>query len=313
MYDVVGLGACGIDYTAKVAVFADKDNKVTTDNLLLNEGGVTANNLVQCTRLGMKTAWCGALGDDVPAEHLISAFSAEGLTAFPIRLGQTQVCWIIVNREGEHEIYIHPNATSQLTPEMVETHFSKVIKQAKHFHTEAAATPLVVALRGAEIAKHAHVKVFVDVDGDQAYLLRESGIGQLEDLLKLVRLADVIKLSESAGKTLFNLSKHESILKKLLETADIAVITLGKRGCVLANKKEIAYCPGYSIECTDGTGAGDAFMGGLSFAILHNLSLKETGMFANACGAFCCTHVGTRTSGTLSQVQQLINNQTEGI
>ena len=56
-FDVVGLGSCGIDYTTKVPSFADKDNKVTSGNVTLHGGGVTANNLVQAAHLGLRTAW----------------------------------------------------------------------------------------------------------------------------------------------------------------------------------------------------------------------------------------------------------------
>jgi ribokinase len=305
MFDVVGLGACGIDYTTRVRSFASEEsNKITTDNLKLNEGGVTANNLVQCARLGMKTAWCGTLGEDGLADHLLERFKEEGISAHPLRAGQTQVCWVIVNQEGEREIYVHPNATAQLTPETVEREFSGIIRKAKHFHTEAAVIPLAAAIKGAEIARQAGVKVFVDVDGDPSSL-QDGGIGTREELLRLVSLADVIKLSERAGKTFFQEWEDQDVIHKLLEHAAVAVITLGSEGCIIADKKGVERCQGYKIACEDGTGAGDAFMGGLSYALLKGLPLREAGLFANACGACCCTKVGSRGSGTFEEVRRL--------
>jgi len=50
-------------------------------------------------------------------------------------------------------------------------------------------------------------------------------------------------------------------------------------------------------------------MGGLSYALLQNWNLKDIGLFANACGAYCCTQLGARGSGFLDDVNKLKNSQ----
>src|SRR3989344_3272026 len=308
MFDVVGLGGCGIDQSTKVKNFSDKNNKVTCDNLTINEGGVTANNLIQVARLGLKTAWCGMLGEDEQGEYLIKKFGEDNIKVYVKKIDKTQFCWIIINEEGEKEIYIFPNATKLLTPEIVEENFKEIVKQSRHFHTEAAVIPLAAAIKGAEIAKEAKSKVLVDIDGSPDYLINKAKIGTKEELNRLMDLADVIKLSKSAAKNIFKEKDINKIIKKLLENTEIVAITLGKEGCYIANKDEIIKCPVYNVECVDSTGAGDAFMGGLSYGILKNMKLKEIGMFANACGAYCCTKIGTRSSGKLSDIEIFLKN-----
>jgi len=306
MIDIVGLGGCGIDQSAKVKNFSDKDNKVISDNITINEGGVTANNLIQAARLGLKTAWCGMLGEDEQGEYLIKKFGEDNIKVYVKKIDKTQFCWIIIDEQGEKQIYIFPNATKLLTPEIVEENFKEIIKQSRHFHTEAAVIPLAAAIKGAEIAKEAKSRVLVDIDGNPDYLINKAKIGTKEELNRLMDLADVIKLSKSAAKNIFKEKDINKIIKKLLENTEIVAITLGKEGCYIANKDEIIKCPVYNVECVDSTGAGDAFMGGLSYGILKNMKLKEIGMFANACGAYCCTKIGTRSSGKLDEIKDFI-------
>src|SRR3989344_7054678 len=302
MFDVVGLGGCGIDQSTKVKNFSDKNNKITCDNLIINEGGVTANNLIQVARLGLKTAWCGILGKDEQGDYLIKKFKGDNVKICAKKIDKTQVCWIIIDENGDKQLYIFPNATNLLTPKIVEEDFKDIIKQSKHFHTEAAVIPLAAAIKGAEIAKEAKSKVLVDIDGNPDHLINKAKIGTKEELMKLIELADVIKLSESAAKNIFKEKDINEIIKKLLENTEIVAVTLGKDGCYIADKDEIIKCPAYQVECLDSTGAGDSFMGGLSYGILKNMKLKEIGMFANACGAYCCTKIGTRSSGKLSDI-----------
>ncbi len=301
--DIVGLGACGIDYYTNVNQFSNKENKVTSNNLKYNEGGVTANNLVQAARLGLNVLWTGNLGAGKQSDYLIQKFKENNIEVKANRIGKTQFCWIIVNDEGEKQIYIFPNSTAELTPEIVEEQFKEEIKSAKHFHTEVAVIPLNVAIKGAEIAKEAGVKVLVDVDGDINYLLNVAKIGTKEELNKLIKLADVIKLSESAAKQISGDKEIKEIVKGF--NKEIVAVTLGSKGCIIANQDEIIEIPAVKINCVDSTGAGDAFMGGLSYAILKEYSLKEIGEFANACGAYCCQFPGTRTSGSLNEIGEL--------
>jgi len=253
----------------------------------------------------MKTAWSGCLGKDSKADHLLRKFKRSKLKAYAKRLGQTQNCWIAVDKNGERQIYVFPNSTASLNAYAVEEKFKKVIKQSKHFHTEIAVIPLNAAIRGAEIAKRAKSWVFLDVDGDIDYLVKKVGIGSMYEVERLMGLADVVKLSESAARQLSRKKDLNDIITELLKSSIIVVVTLGNKGCIIASKKERHMCPAFNVECVDSTGAGDAFMGGLSYAILKKLPLKEVGMFANACGAYCCTRRGARGSGNLDKVMKV--------
>jgi len=308
-FDIVGLGSCGADYVTAVTSFADAHTKVTCDNVSLHGGGVTANNLVQAARLGLRAAWCGALGKDDAGKHLLRTFKENHIGVFAKAVDKTQFCWIIVDQHGDRQIYVFPNAANQLTPAMVERQFKRTITQARHFHTEVAVIPLAAAIRGAEIAKKAGATVFLDVDGDIDYLTTVGKIGTRQEVMQLLRLADVVKLSEAAARQIARETSLEAAISDLLQYATIVAVTLGKDGCVIANKQETIRCPAFPVSCVDSTGAGDAFMGGLSYALLKGMPLRDAGLFANACGAYACTQAGARGMGKLTEIHALMKNR----
>jgi sugar/nucleoside kinase (ribokinase family) len=60
------------------------------------------------------------------------------------------------------------------------------------------------------------------------------------------------------------------------------------------------------VKVVDTTGAGDAFMGGLSYGLLQGWDFARVGIFANACAALCCTKVGARAMARRDEVAAFI-------
>lgn len=309
-YEVVGLGACGIDLRARTPKLPSANHKVVAEKLEISEGGVTSNNLTQTARLGLSTKWVGALGDDNWVEHLLKKFQIEKISAQPkiIKNYNTQQFWIITEPKGEWNMIGILGATKQLRVVNVKNEFAKSIAQAKHFHTEVAVTPLAAVLAGAKIASKNKVKVLIDVDDDPWYLIEKEKIGTKNEFIELLKIANVIKLSRTGAlgitkEKIFN----ENVIKKILVMGpEMVVVTLAEDGCCLATKDEIVYASGFKVKTLDTVGAGDAFMGGLSYGILQAWKLEKIGIFANACGAFKCTQFGTRASGNLKQINKFI-------
>jgi len=315
IYDVVGLGSCGIDLRVKVPKLPKPVHKVTAIEYEVSEGGVTANNLIQCSKLGLKTAWLGALGKDVWAGYLLKKFKEAGIevpSILKFSKTATQQFWILYDLKGRYNMVGIPEATRKLTPEIVKIKFGKFIESAKHFHTEVAIVQLKAVLEGMSIAKRSGAKTLLDIDGDPFYLIKEEKIGTESELFKILQLTDIVKFSETGAKGFL---KSDSLtvknIKKILEYGPkMAVVTQGESGCILANQQETKIVKSVKIgKAIDEVGAGDAFMGGLSYGLLQNWSLQQTGEFANACGAFKCMHFGTRASGELGEINKFLSKK----
>jgi sugar/nucleoside kinase (ribokinase family) len=66
----------------------------------------------------------------------------------------------------------------------------------------------------------------------------------------------------------------------------------GERGCRIFERETDFEVSGFPVTEVDPTGAGDAFCGGFTVALLDGLNLSEAGRFANAVGALAVTKLG---------------------
>src|ERR1051326_7508143 len=108
-------------------------------------------------------------------------------------------------------------------------------------------------------------------------------------------MTDVLKPCKAAARELTQESDYERIARKLLSFGPrVVAITMGSEGCLIASADEMAAQRAFWVDVVDTTGAGDAYMGGLSYAMLQEWPLDRVAAFANACAALCCTQVGAR-------------------
>jgi len=310
--EVVGIGSCGIDYFAIVPRLLGPDEKINADRLEIHAGGVTGNNLTQVARLGASAGWLGLIGDDESGRLITKAFAADGhdLSGIETVQGeQSTFTWIPVDAQGERCIYMFPNVNGRLSAEQVRSRFAAQIRSAKHFHTEASQLPLAPIREGMQIARQAGVRVLFDLDVAPSYFAR-ARLGAEKDLLAALQFVDVLKPCKAAAREITGDSDYEKIATKLLALGPkIVAVTMGAEGSLIASAGKMAHVPTFKVAVVDSTGAGDAFMGGLSYGLLQGWDLQRIGLFANACAAICCTKVGARAMGKRDEVVALISAQ----
>jgi sugar/nucleoside kinase (ribokinase family) len=309
---VVGIGSCGIDYFAIVPRLLGPDEKINADRLEIHAGGVTGNNLTQVGRLGISAAWLGLIGDDESGRLITKAFADDGLDLSGIETikgEQSTFVWIPVDSQGERCIYMFPNINGKLSAAQVRTLFTSHITQASHFHTEASQLPLPPIKQGMEIARAANVRVIFDLDVAPSYFA-QANLGSEQDLISSLQLVDVLKPCKAAAREITGETDFEKIAAKLLKLGpEVVALTMGAEGSLIATANNMVHIPPFHVAVVDSTGAGDAFMGGLSYGLLQSWDNQRVGTFANACAAICCTKVGARSMGKLGDVMALIKSQ----
>ncbi|HZR32671.1 MAG TPA: carbohydrate kinase family protein [Terriglobales bacterium] len=313
--DVIGLGSCTVDFFAIVPKLIGADEKVNATRLEVHAGGVTANNLTQVARLGAKTGWIGFIGDDENGRIITKAFEDDGmdLSGVEVRKGElSSLTWIPVDSEGERCIYMFPNITARITPKDIQSRFAKDIRDSRHFHTEASQLPLAPVLEAIRVARSAGVKTIFDLDVAPSYVVT-SGLGSEAELTGILRTIDVLKPCKAAARELTGETDYDRIAKKMLALGPkLVAITMGAEGCMVAAGDRSSHIPSFKVKVVDTTGAGDAFMGGLSYGLLQGWDHERVGQFANACAALCCTKVGARAMASLGEVNALVASRAEG-
>ncbi len=310
--DVVGIGSCGIDYFAIVPRLLGPEEKINAERMEVHAGGVTGNNLTQVARLGAKAGWLGLIGDDESGRLITRAFAEDGLDLSGIEVikgEKSTFTWIPVDAQGERCIYMFPNVNGKLSAEQVRTRFAPHITRAKHFHTEASQLPLAPVREGMRIARESEVRVIFDLDVAPSYFA-QARLGSEEDLVETLRLVDVLKPCKAAAREITGETDYEKMAAKLLALGPkIVAVTMGAEGSLIGAEGKKEHVPAFQVQVVDSTGAGDAFMGGLSFGLLQGWEYRQVGLFANACAAICCTKVGARAMGRRDEVLALIRAQ----
>ena len=72
--------------------------------------------------------------------------------------------------------------------------------------------------------------------------------------------------------------KLQKMASKLLKLGPkIVALTMGADGCLIAEGNQMVRVPPFQVQVVDSTGAGDAFIGGLSFGLLQGWDHQRVG------------------------------------
>jgi len=92
--------------------------------------------------------------------------------------------------------------------------------------------------------------------------------------------------------------------------ARCAVITMGRRGCVVVDRSGADHVPAFGVDLVDKTGTGDAFAGALAAYCAVRHDLREAVKFASAAGALVCTKFGCiEALPTKAEIIQLLQRE----
>ena len=112
-------------------------------------------------------------------------------------------------------------------------------------------------------------------------------------MLQILRLADIIKVSEDEARLLTGETSLEKGALALAEQGPFIVfVTLGEKGAFYLCEDGCGTLPAYGVHTVDTTGAGDAFLGAVHYRLrgkgtnqLHGINREELADivdFANA-------------------------------
>ncbi|HYP41263.1 MAG TPA: carbohydrate kinase family protein [Chloroflexia bacterium] len=120
-------------------------------------------------------------------------------------------------------------------------------------------------------------------------IIRMSG----EELSEGVRGAKVVVANDyeyELIKDKTGMSQHD-----ILEHAEMVVITKGKHGSIIMTRDEVAAIPAAKLrELVDPVGAGDAYLGGLVFALQAGMDIQRAGRIASLAAVYAVEQYGTQ-------------------
>ncbi len=299
--DLVGIGSMVVDRMHRTARLLGADEKGILHDadgagpVQVRIGGVVLNHLGWAAALGLRTGIFGLGADDENGRLLRAAIDRLGIAREIDPDGSaSSLSEIFVDDAGERTIYMAPGATSETTAERVRDH-ADFVRRARWLSTEVSQLPLVAARAAVELAHECGVRTVVDLDVPPSDALA-SGLGAERDLDAILRGADLLKPSKSAGRELAPeagadpLALARALRERYANTA--VVVTDGEAGCAIAADGFESFVRARPVKAVDTTGAGDAFLGGLLVAVANGLGWEDAARLANAAGAACVEQLG---------------------
>ena len=289
MADIVVIGSLNADLVVRAPHFPAPGETIQGEDLATIPGGKGANQAVAAARLGASVAMVGCVGADAFGATLVKNLKQNNVDASHVRqdgAAATGTAIIIVDSDGENSIVLSPGANAKIANADIEP---AALANTKLILLQFE-IPIEVVLYSAKLAKERGARV----------ILNPAPAREVPD--ELLKMADYILPNETelcllTGKAITDKASLETAASALLSRgAANVVVTLGDKGALIVNKSGKKYVPSFKVKPVDTTGAGDAFIGGMAFALLQRKSLKDAVKYGCACGALATTKFGAQPS-----------------
>ena len=290
MAKILVLGSSNTDMTVRTAALPRPGETLIGGGFVMGPGGKGANQAVAARRLGGDAALVCKVGRDMFGDNAILHYEREGLDTRGILVSElpSGVALINVDAKGENCIVVAPGANMDLTEEDIER-VSDLIREADIVLLQLE-IPIPSVLAAARIA-HA---------GGAQVVLNPAPYAEVPD--ELFRYVDLFIPNET------ELSAYTGITvcdrKSALGAADIMlargvkkiIVTLGSKGSLIYDGKEVCDVAACPVEAVDTTAAGDTYCGALCVGLSEGLTLQEAAVFASKASALSVTRPGAQNS-----------------
>lgn len=302
MADIVVVGSLNVDLVVRSPRFPKPGETIRGDDLATIPGGKGANQAVAAARLGGQVAMLGCVGADAFGSMLIENLKQNHVdTRRVLRDGSaaTGTAIIVVDANGENSIILSPGANGKIKKGDIEP----AVLQGARVLLLQFEIPMEAVVHAARLAKERRVKVIVN----------PAPAHDMPD--ELLKCADYLLPNETelallTGKDTKDKASLEAAAQSLVKRgAKNVIVTLGARGALITTRLSKKYVPTYKVKPVDTTGAGDAFIGGLAFALVRRQSLQDAVQYGCACGALATTKFGAQPSlPTADEVRKLMRS-----
>jgi tagatose kinase len=259
--------------------------------------GAPAIFAVAAARLGLDTAFIGAIGEDAFGRLIRTRLSAEGVDTSGLQSAHgyaTGAAFVAYDDTGEREFVFHIShaAAGQLKPELITP---TLFENVKWLHISGSTVFLndnsrAACLRALELAKAAGGKISLDPNLRSELMPLEQA---REILAPFVSSADLLLSTSAEAFALTEKSDIDSAAQALaVKPNAIIAIKRGPKGCSVIHRGQRTDLPGFPVEEIDPTGAGGCFSAAFIAGLESDWPLEKVGRFANAAGALAVTKMG---------------------
>lgn len=279
--DIVGQGECSLDRVLRlpgrlvelVPLLSDvmSGGKVRAQSLAQVGGGQIATALCAASRLGMRTAFAGVIGQDSDGEQILSGLRDEAVDVSRVHvLSQvpTRSALILVDAGGERLVIEHRHSALQPAPDRSDV---DLLASARIVHVDATFPDSALALLQNAAAHGCLGSLDLDHAAAQA--------------LHLLEAADLSVLAAGVAAQMTGQTDVYVALRQLAQRLHKPLIaTLGDQGSVLAvphgDRVDLHHQPAFPAQRgeqgqLDTTACGDTYRAALLCSVLWSVDAQD--------------------------------------
>jgi sugar/nucleoside kinase (ribokinase family) len=267
------------------------------DDARMVVGGSGAIMACGAARLGVRTAFVGAIGDDAFGRFMLDALAEHGVdtSGCVVTPGHPTGISVVLSRDDDRAILTSTGAMTALRAEDVD---DALLARARHVHVSSffLLRELALELRGLfERAHSAGATTSLDPNWDP------SG-GWDGGLLELLRSTDVFFPNSAEARALTGIDDVDIAAETLAEHGAVVAVKFGQGGGLAIAGDEVVRSGSMPIDVVDTTGAGDSFDAGFLAGRLSGWRLDRCLSLAVACGSLSTRAMGgTEAQPTLQE------------
>ncbi|HRA07523.1 MAG TPA: ribokinase [Propionicimonas sp.] len=288
---VVVVGSINVDLTVRSAHIPRPGETVPGSGPVIMPGGKGANQAVAAARLGANVSLIGAVGTDAYADVALRGLRDAGVQLDHVAQvdGPCGMAFITVDDQGENCIVVVPGANGHVDAARI-NEVADVIASAQLVVLQCE-LPLAAIERTIELARGRillNLAPAVPLSTNCLLSADPLIVNEHEARQALALLGALPSNSEEDDLTV-----AEALLAQGLKSL---IVTRGAEGALVADAEGMTSIPSASVTVVDSTGAGDAFVGGVSAALARGASLRDAVRYGVQVGAYACTRPGAQPS-----------------
>ena len=266
------MGVITVDTIALVDQYPQEDERVVAQQISRAGGGPAAVAAVALSRLGIRSAIVGTIGDDADGKEILRIFEKEGVDTSGISIGNTATAGSVIVASKKNSA--RAISTRQpVTQSPLNENAKKMLSAATWLHVDHVG---VTRLNEAGITRGKGPQISFDAG---------YGVENFDpSLVDLFVPTDRQMALRYPGVSLSVALENDST-----KAGNTVVATQGSAGSSgYSPETGLVSASGFKVEVTSTLGAGDVFHGALIAQIIQGFELSQALRRANAVAALSC-------------------------
>lgn len=285
---VIVIGSLNYDMIMDIPKMPEIGENMLASAVSFAAGGKGANQAVQAAKLGMETYMAGCVGKDNMGDFLVDTMRGYGVNVDHVRRtdGITGMAAVNSLEDGGVFATIVKGANFEMTKEDVDG--------MEDLMEEAGIVVLQMEIPQ-EINRYAIDKA--KAHGCRVLMNAAPAAPFSEDDIKKcdIFVVNEVEAGFYAGKAIDTMEKAEKEAKEMSDRlGNTIIITMGKEGAAVCSQGRTEKIPSLKVKAVETTGAGDSFIGAVSYGLMNDMDIFDACTFATRCSAVTVCRPGAQ-------------------